>query len=184
MQKFKSTMKKIMLFCAVLAVMSVKGVAQKYGHLNFGNLVSLLPETKIADDSLVAYQKQLVANGEAMAKDFESKYTKFAEQVQGGTVTPVQQQKMQEELQKLQNDILQYEDQISQMVAGKREELLKPIIAKAETAIKDVAKANGYVMIFDTSVFNSVLYAMETDDLMPLLTAKLGIKMPAVEEKK
>ena len=177
-------MKKIMLFCAVLTVVSVNGFAQKYGHLNFGNLVSLLPETKVADDSLVAYQKQLVAKGEVMAKDFQEKYTKFSEQVQGGLVTPIQQQKMQDELQKLQNDILQYEDQITQLVTAKREELLKPIIDKAEAAIKDVAKANGYVMIFDTSVFNSVLYAVETDDLMPMLVAKLGLKMETKEEKK
>ena len=30
-------------------------------------------------------------------------------------------------------------------------------------------------MIFDTSIFNAVLYLEESDDVMPLIKAKLGL---------
>ena len=54
--------------------------------------------------------------------------------------------------------------------------MLEPIVARAESAISEVAKENGYVMIFDTSVFNAVMYAQETEDIMPLVKKKLGIE--------
>ncbi len=169
-------MKKVVLMFFVLMLTGITGIAQKYGHVNFGTLISLLPETKAADQALLDYQKQLVAKGEEMAKAFQGKYEVFVKDVQSGNLTPVQQQTRQEELQKEQQDIIKYEQDLQQMAQSKRDELLKPIVDKAQKAIDDLAKENGYVMIFDTSIFNSVLFAQESDDLMPALKARLGIK--------
>lgn len=171
-------MKKVVVL-AVGLLLSVAGSAQKYGHVNFGTLVSMLPETGAADTALLAYQQQLYAKGEEMAKAFQSNYEAFVKDVQSGSLTPVQQQTRQEELQKKQQEIIQYEEDMQQMAAKKREELLAPIIEKAQKAIEEIAKSNGYVMIFDTSIFNSVLFAQEADDIMPLLKTRLGIKEAA-----
>ena len=57
-----------------------------------------------------------------------------------------------------------------------RNEMLKPIVARAQTAIDEVAKENGYVMVFDTSIFGAIMYAKDTEDIMPLVKAKLGIE--------
>ena len=53
--------------------------------------------------------------------------------------------------------------------------MLKPIIEKAQKAIEEYAKENGYVMVFDTSVFNAVLFVDEGDNLMDVIKAKLGL---------
>lgn len=169
-------MKKVVLLALVLTLSGLTGFAQKYGHVNFGTLVSMLPETKAADTALLVYQQQLMAKGEEMAKAFQAGYAAFVKDVQSGNLTPVQQQERQEKLQGEQQAILKYEEDMQQMAAKKREELLNPIVEKGQKAIEEIAKANGYVMIFDTSIFNSILFAQETDDIMPLLKAKLGIK--------
>lgn len=166
-------MKSYILFAAFLFLAPTLTMAQKYGHLNFGNLISSLEETKAADSELEAFQKQLVTKGEERAAAWQKKAEAFAKQVQSGELAPKLQQEKQAELEEERNSILEYEQEVSQKVQAKRQELLEPIIAKAEKAIQDVAKENGYVMIFDTSTFNAILFAKDSDDVMELVKAKL-----------
>ncbi|MEY4106382.1 MAG: hypothetical protein RL181_724, partial [Bacteroidota bacterium] len=44
-----------------------------------------------------------------------------------------------------------------------------------EKTIQEVAKENGFTLVFDTGTFNAILHARDTDDLMPLVKKKLGI---------
>lgn len=169
-------MKKIFGLLFFLVLTTGTALAQKYGHLNFGNVVSLMPETKSANSTLETYREGLVAKGEAMAQEFQTQYGKFVADVQSGELSPVEQQKRQEALEKKQNEIVSYEQVIQQQVEAKRAELLQPIVEKVEKAIAKVAQENGYVMVFDTSMFNAILFAEQTDDLMPLVKAELGIE--------
>jgi outer membrane protein len=168
-------MKKIFFIVLFFAAVSFQASAQKYGHLNFGNLIAAMPETKAADEQLETYQKELVAKGEAMVEAFQQKYGQFVSDVQSGAMAPKDQEARGQALQKEQQSILAYEDEVIQKVQAKRQELLKPIIDKAQTVIDDYAKDNGYEMIFDTSVFNAVLFVQETDNLMDKIKAALGL---------
>lgn len=60
-------------------------------------------------------------------------------------------------------------------LAKKREELYKPILEKVNTAMQDVAKENGYLLVFDAST-QVLLYAHESLDVTNLVKAKLGIQ--------
>ncbi len=150
--------------------------AQKYGHLNFGNVIALMPKTKAADAEMKAFRDQINAEADTLAKAFQQKYLAALQEVQAGTLSPLQQQQLQEELEKGQEDLAKYEQESEQKIQAKRQELLGPIIAEAEAAIQEVAKENGYVMVFDTSLMNAILFAKDADDMMPLVKAKLGIK--------
>ena len=97
-----------------------------------------------------------------MAAQFQRDATAFISEVQGGTLTPVQQQQKQAALEQRQVEIQNYEQEIVQSIGESRNQMLEPIIAKAQQAIDDVAKENGFVMIFDTSVFNAVMFADES----------------------
>ena len=168
-------MNRLMLILVLLVGVTSTGVAQKYGHLNYGNLISALPDTKEADTEIESYQKQLVAKGEEMANKFKERYVEFLKKVQEGTVAPKIQQETQKSLEDEQAKINAYEQEVQQKLEQKRQELLKPILEKVNGAIEAVAKENGYSMIFDTSVFNSILFTREADDLMDEVKAKLGI---------
>lgn len=170
-------MKKTILMAAFLAAFITQTVAQdKYGHLNFGVLIASMPETTLADSTLENLQKQLTQEGEAKAQAWYAKVAEFQKGVQGGTMTPVQQQTQQAELEKERDELMAFEQQMGQAIQSKREELLQPIIDKAQAAIAAVAKSNQYILVFDTSVFNAILFAQETDDLMPMVKAQLGIQ--------
>ncbi len=170
-------MMKNFFLVAVFTTISMASTltAQKYGHLNFGNLVALMPEAKSADETLAQYQKQLIAEGEKMVEKFQEDYGEFVKKAQSGTMTPKEQQEKQLALEKRQQEIIAYEQEVMEKVDKRRQELLKPIIDKAQKAIDEYAKANGYVMVFDTSVFNAVLFARDSDDLLPAIKAKLGL---------
>jgi outer membrane protein len=45
-----------------------------------------------------------------------------------------------------------------------------------QDAINEIGKEGKYTMIFDTSIFNTILFARDSDDLEPLVKGKLGIK--------
>jgi outer membrane protein len=78
-------------------------------------------------------------------------------------------------LQDLEQRMQQSQVSGQQQVAAKRESLFKPILDKAETAVKAVGKENGYDYIFDAST-GSFIYAKDSHNILPLVKAKLGIK--------
>lgn len=169
-------MKRI-AFLIVFTIFSLSTVlCQKYGHLNFGNLIADMPQTESANKELEAYQKQLVAKGEEMAKNLQIEFEGLLNEANQGNLSPLQQQEAEADLQKKEQDIRTYEQEVRQKVEKKRQELLGPIMEKADEAIKAVAQENGYELIFDTSVFNAILFAQDSDDVMPLVKAKLGLQ--------
>ena len=148
----------------------------KYGHLNFGNLISEMPETTAANADLETYQQELITAGEEMAAAFQKDYEAFAIAVQKGLLKPVEQAEQEQALQAKQQQILAYEQEIGQLLEAKRAELLTPIVDRAQEVVREVAKENGFVMVFDTSIFGAVLFSDESEDLWELVTAKLGLE--------
>lgn len=169
-------MKKITLILTLSLAVIAGAVAQKYGHCNFGSLVSAMPGTKQADSELEAYQKQLVSKGEEMATAFQQKVSEYYQDSQSGEYTPKALAEREQALQKEQQDILNYEQEVTQKLSEKRDELLGPLVEQVRAAIAKVAKDNGYTMIFDTSVFNAVLFADDTVDITDKVKAELGIQ--------
>ena len=167
---------KISLFGLLLAATVSVNAQTKFGHLNSGNLLSQLPETKAADEKLKVYQDSLVKIGETRAKALQEEVQAFAKRYyEEKTVTPVEAQKKEAEFQQKQQELAAYEDEVRAAVAKKRQDLLEPILDKVQKAITDVGKEGSYTMIFDTSIFNTILFAQESDDVEALVKKKLGL---------
>lgn len=166
-------MKKISLLVSFLLITATVSFAQKYGHINFGNLISAIPDTKAADTELENYQKQLVSKGQNMAVAFQTKVDNYLKTAQ--SLTPVKAKEIETGLEKERQEILAYEQEVQIKINQKRAELLDPIVKKAQNAINDIAKERGYIMVFDTSIFNAILYAKESEDIMVFVAAKLGL---------
>jgi outer membrane protein len=169
-------MKKIILMLAVLTAFGTALSAQKYGHLNYGNMLTAMPAVKQADSTLAAFQKSRMALVEQMQNKFKENYLTFMKESQAGLLTPIKQQERQRALEAEQEALKNYEQTVSNEVGQKRESLLSPIIEKLDQAIKMVATEGGYVLVFDSSSFNAILFAQDADDIMPKVKAKLGIK--------
>jgi len=148
--------------------------AQKFGYIDSAALLSELPAVKAADSEITTYQKQLIAQGEEKVKSFEAKYTAYMKQANEGTLSQVQMKQKEEELGQEQQSIAALEVEVQQKILKKRETLLGPILDNVKKAVESVGSENGYTMIFDTST-GTILHASESENVMSLVKAKLGM---------
>lgn len=165
--------KQIILISFLL--FSFNALSQKYGHLNSGNIIEIYPDVANSDIVLEKYQKELIDAFTVKMEAFEVAYNDLNKLVQGGTLSPKAQQEEEAKLKVMQEEIVRLERENDQKIRDKRIELLKPILDKVNEAIQEVGKENGFTMIFDTAVFNAILYVDEAVDVSSLVRAKLGI---------
>ena len=150
--------------------------AQKYGHLNSGNLIMSIPEAVQAEKELATYRDQLIAGLTKKGEVLQADAVKLQKEYDSGALSQVKANEAQITLQKRGQELQKEEAEMGAKIAKKREELLKPILDKVDVALKELGKEEGYTMIFDTGIFNAVLYLEEADDVMPLMKAKLGLQ--------
>lgn len=147
--------------------------AQKFGYINSADLIKIMPETRRAEANLEAYVKTLEKQFTGLQTDYQRRIADF--QAQEKTMIDAIKETKIRDLQTLEQRMQQSQASGQQQVALKREQLFKPILDKAEKAIKDVGKENGYDYVFDTNT-GSFVYAKESHNIMPLVKAKLGLK--------
>lgn len=174
----KTTMKKIALIIAATGFVTF-AQAQKIAHIRFDSLVSLMPETKIAQDVAQNYLKGIEQELMAMQTEFENKYRDYLEKEAG--MSDLLKRNKQEDLQQLQKRIEDFRMQAQQDYQMKYAELTAPIMDKAKKGIEAVAKEGGYKYVLDTSVeTTSVLYSEASDDILNAVKKKLD-SMPKAE---
>ena len=163
-------MSLVALLCVTLAT---NAQSLKFGHINSADLLAMMPEVKKADSSLQNYQKSLEDQNQSMITEYQQKVQDF-QGLPASTTDAVKEVK-QQEIQDLQTRIQQFQSSAQEKLQNKKEEIYSPILKKAEDAIKEVAKANGYSYVFDTSA-GAVIYAQDSDNLMETVKKKLGLK--------
>jgi outer membrane protein len=81
----------------------------------------------------------------------------------------------EQELADMQGRIANFQQQAQVQLQEKQVELLNPIIEKVTAAINEVAKAQGFVYVYDV---RTLIYfdATKSTDVAPLVKTKLGLK--------
>ncbi len=167
-------MKKFVFILTCGLLLTGAAMAQiKLGHINSGELLQTMPEVKKAEADIQAYAKTYQDQLQEMGKEYESKVKAF--QAQEKTMTDAMKEVKVKEIRDLEARIESTNQNAQEKVEKKRQELLQPIIDKADKAIKAVATEKSYDYIFDTSM-GALLHARTSDDIMPLVKAKLGIQ--------
>lgn len=173
-------MKSILKYSLMLLLafaMNLAVNAQKIGYVDSGSLLTQMPKVKEAESNLETLGKQLQAKGQKMMQDFQVKYQDLERRAQAGDIAPKDQEAQVALLKEEENKILEFEQDMQNQLAAKREELLAPILDEVRNAIQTVAKDNGYTYIFDGSQGVGVLlYADETTNVTSLVKAKLGLQ--------
>jgi outer membrane protein len=90
--------------------------------------------------------------------------------------TDLIRQTKESEISDLQSRIQQFETIATQEIQTKRTELLRPILDKANGAIKNVAETNNFIYVFDISQGNPIYFSDQSIDILPLVKVKLGLK--------
>lgn len=167
--------KTINIFFALVLLTASAVVAQtpKFGHINSTQLLTMMPETKLADSSLQKFGSSLESQLKTMSAEYDSKVNDFKEK-QNSMSEPILSAKAKE-ISDLEGRITDFQQSAQQSIQKKKEELYSPIIKKAENAIHEIGKDKGYTYIFDSGV-GVLLYYQDSDDIMNLVKGKLGLK--------
>ncbi len=146
-----------------------------YGHMNLGNFLESLPETKNAADVLKVYADSLATVGDTLSARLEREASKFQKQYENRELTQIQAQERYQALQKQEGELQAFDQKAQELVAQRRAALLNPILLRIEEAVKAIAKEYGYLMIFDTSG-GHMLFALESEDVSELVKKKMGVE--------
>jgi len=174
MLKMKNVIKAAVV--TMLAGMVLSGsntMAQnKFGHINVGLLLSLMPEAKDADKKISDFYQTLQVQLKTMNTELQSKYEAY--QKDAKTLSDAAKQTREKELTDLQERMQKLQADDQQQAQAKQGEFMQPVLDKARTAVQDVARENKFTYIFDTSKGEFIIVP-DSDDILPLVKRKLGI---------
>jgi len=166
-------MKKL-IAVAVMALGIYSASAQtKIGFIDTDELISVMPEAAKVDGELKEYQASLVQQGQDMGKEADDKAQQFVKD--SLKMTPTMKEIKRGEIISLYQKVQNWNQTAQDMYNQKAQEKIAPIRTKAFDAIKAVAKEKGYAYVLDAST-SVLLVSPPSDDLMPFVKAKLGIK--------
>ncbi len=174
----KNLFKLVIVITAVVMSSSAMNAqnAQKIAHIDLDSLISIMPESKVAQQAVQDYSKQLEQQVVAMQTELQTKYEDY--QAHSKDWAEVVRASKEKELNDLNQRIQDFQTQAQSDYQKKSAELSKPVYDKAKVAIDDVAKANAYKYVLDTSS-GLVIYHEPSDDIIGLVIKKLGITAPA-----
>jgi outer membrane protein len=144
----------------------------KLGHIDRQQLMLMLPERKDAEAKMQAFAKKLDDQLKAMGNEYQTKVSEA--QGRAEQMTETERQMAIREIGELEQRIQAAQDKAQEDLAKQEEELLRPMVQRTNKAIKEVADANGFTYIFDTST-GFVLYFDQGEDILPLVKSQLGI---------
>jgi len=145
----------------------------KFGYINRDELLKAMPDYDSANVKLENLRKELVSQLALMQDEYNYKTTAFNNGSM--SLSDVIRKTKEEELKDLNNRIQLFQVKATQQINDKNAELIQPILAKADKAIKDVAKEQGFTFVFDVGV----LYYFDEKksiNMLPLIKTKLGLK--------
>ena len=164
-------LKKIALLLLLIAPMSV--FAQKFGHVKFAEILTVMPEYTKAQTDIQAQQKE-----DEMKRASDELTKKFTEYQQEQANLPKNiQERRQKELQELNEKGMQFQADAQQQLQKAYAEMMEPIYKKIDDAIKAVGQEGGYVYIFDLNR-TDIPFVNESlsTDVTPAVKGKLGLK--------
>ena len=163
---------RVILLSLFLFAGGLSAQTLKFGHIDFQQLLQLMPEREVAQKAMTKVQSDLEAQLATMQKELQDKGKEYIAQQK--TLTDAVRVTKEDELQSLQQRIQTFQQQAQENLQKEESKLFQPIIEKAKKAIADVGKDQGLLYIFEV---NGVLYHSEQSiELLSLVKTKLGIK--------
>lgn len=164
-------MKKLVLF-AVFGLLTLSSSAQKFGHINSQELLSLMPERKTAETSLQNYAQGLENQLMSMQTEYQSMIEDY--QNNESSYDDLTKQDKEAEIIGLQERLQTFQQNAQKSLQEKEQELLRPILERAQNAIDKVAKKEKYTYILDSSS-GLLLYSKESEDILEKVKDELGL---------
>lgn len=157
-------MKKILLIAAMALFTLTASAQAKFAYVDFNELVMLAPEADAARSQMQTAQKEAQETLQSMMEEAQTKYNEY--QQKQSTWTPAIKSSKEKELGEIQNRIQEFQQSIQAELQQQQQQLMDPIYKKAQEAVEKLAKAGGYLFVFETSQYLYVDKA-QCKDLTP-----------------
>ena len=169
----RNTLKLTLLAAALVCGLS--SYAQKLGYINRSELIMMMPERDSAEKKLQVYSNDLSTQLDAIQVEFNTKFQEY--QKNSTTLSESVRQLKEKELQELQGRYQEFAQVAQQDLQKMEEQLMEPIVKRADEATAKVSKANGLLIVFDQAS-GAMAYFDEVNltDVLPLVKTELGIK--------
>jgi Outer membrane protein len=164
---------KILALTLVLFATQAFAQNAKFGHINMQELVALMPERDSAAVKLESYAKELDETLQGMQQEFATKYQTYNQK--NATWTAAVLEAKTKELQEMQDRLQQFQQSAQQEYVKMQQDLLAPVIKKANEAVEKIGKRDGYIYIFDISAGSIVFKGNDSVDILPIAKKELGI---------
>ncbi|MCZ4407942.1 OmpH family outer membrane protein [Cryomorphaceae bacterium 1068] len=161
-------MKKLIIAALLIIGATVSAQAQKLGHANFEEIVTLLPERAAAEKEIQELQLKLEGRLNKMVETYQAKVTEFESDT---SMSEAMQASAAGEIQDLQKRIQEFQQTAYTEIETKQNELMAGMFEKVRVAAVAVGEAGGYTYIFDASN-GSLLFAGGED-----VTAKVKVQL-------
>jgi len=168
----------IVIACIAASALNFSFAQVKVAYVDSEVIIKQLPEAQEVQKKLEELQKLYVdtittkeSNLKSKADVFKTKYEDAQKQAESGTLTPDQLQAleselgaMQVEIQREEQELYEYKQEIQQLLIGTQAELFKPVKEKIIKVIEQVAKELKYNFILDKAS-ETLLYGDKEMDL-------------------
>jgi outer membrane protein len=145
----------------------------KFGHINSQELIAAMPEADSAQTMIENLAMEYEQQVEVMTVELNKKYDDYL--TNRDKYTDLIRQTKEADITEMQQRIQAFEQNAQMDLQNKQQELIAPILEKANVAITEVAEENGFIYVFDISRGNPVYFSDQSVDVLPLVKAKLGI---------
>ena len=167
-------MKKI-VFIVTMAFVSIAAFAQpKFAHVNFSELVQLMPEADQARAAIAASTKEAQETYQAMVDEYNTKFSQY--QQKASTMTAAIRDSKEKELVDIQQRIQEFGQSIELELQQQQQDLMAPIYQKAQETLTQLAKENGFIYVFDAA---SIIYIDSAQSTDMTSMARKALNIPA-----
>ncbi len=168
----KKVIKIVLIIALLIGSVSLKAQELKFGHVNSRELLTSMPESDSAQTRIQKLASDYELQMEEMRVELNKKYDNYLQNQD--TFSDLIRQTKEADLQEMQQRIANFEQMAQQDLQAQQNEMMRPILEKANKAIKEVAEENGFIYIFDIGSGNPVYWSEKSIDVLPLVKIKLG----------
>ena len=163
------------IFVMLFAFVAVQAQT-KVAHINSSQLIEAMPEADSIQKKLMKEQEQWQQILADKQSETRTKYESYLKQTEDPNAYKAMLEIKAQEIENLQKQLQELNQRASEELQRKQEELLAPLLEKVKKTIAEVAKANGYAYVMDTTDGSGIIYSDASYDIMAIVKAKLGLK--------
>lgn len=169
-------MKKIVLVVMIMVpALLMAQESLKIGYINSQDLITSMPEYETAlkqlEDINLTYQQE----GKKLNDELQKKYAEYMQAKDTLDIT-IKEYK-EAELQRLGQSIEEFQQNAQTNLQKKQQELIAPVIDKANKAVKQVGDENGFTYIIDSAGGQVLPYVGSAAvNVLPLVKKVLNLK--------